>query len=54
MEDFSTKLLAALELQQLGERFALIFEPLLKNHLDSIASKLNTTIQALSTKINTL
>ena len=49
MEDFSTKLLAALELQQVGERFALIFEPLLKNHLDPIASKLNTTA-----KINTL
>ena len=54
MEDFSTKLLAALELQQVGERFALIFEPVLKNHLDPIASKLNTTIQALSAKVNPL
>ena len=55
MEDFSIKLLAALELQQVvGMRFALIFEPLLKNHPDSIASKLNTTIQALNAKINTL
>ena len=54
MEDFSTKLLAALELQQVGERFALIFEPLPKNHFDPMASKLNPTIQALSAKINTL
>ena len=54
MEHFSTKLLAALELQQVGERFALIFEPLLKSRLDPIASELNTTIQALSAKINTL
>ena len=54
MEDFSTKLLAALELQQVGERFALIFEPLPKNHFDPMASKLNPTIQALNAKINTL
>ena len=54
MEDFSKKLLAALELQEIGERFALIFEPLLKGHLDPLSSQLSGTIQALSSKVTTL
>ena len=48
------KLLAALELQEIGERFALIFEPLLKGHLDPLSSQLSGTIQALSSKVTTL
>ena len=54
MEDFGKKLLAALELQEVGERFALIFEPLLKEHLDPISSKLSSAIKTLSTKVTNL
>ena len=54
MEQSKTNLLSALEQPEVVERFGLIFEPLLKSHLDPISSKLNDTIKSLTQMVATL
>ena len=54
MEQSKTNLLSALGQPEVVERLGLIFEPLLKSHLDPISSKLNDTIKSLTQMVATL
>ena len=53
-EDFKSSFLAALEDQEVVERYKLIFEPLLKSLVLPLTNKVSDTVTALTQTINSL